>query len=93
MTNTHVLSNASCPARLPAVLDFHTLEVNFGIGRTTAYLLATSGDIQSLTLGAPGKKGKRVFLTDSVLGYIDRRLKDSTPLNCVRPAKAKAVAA
>ena len=69
-------------ALLPPVLDVRALEANFGIGRTTAYHLASSGEIESLTLGAPGKRGKRAFLTQSVLDYVQRRIGQSTPLNC-----------
>lgn len=67
---------------LPPVLDVRALQHNFCIGRTTAYHLATSGEIQSLTLGAPGKRGKRVFLTLSVIEYVKRRAAQAEPLNC-----------
>lgn len=73
---------------LPPLLDLPTLEANFGIGRTTAYLLASSGELQSLTLGAPGKRGKRVFLTQSVLEYVERRSQESKPLRCGLKAAA-----
>jgi hypothetical protein len=69
-------------ASLPPVLGLQELKVNFQIGRTTAYHLASNGEVESLTLGAPGKRGKRVFLTKSVLEYVQRRLADSQPLNC-----------
>jgi hypothetical protein len=35
-----------------------------------------------MTLGAPGKRGKRVFLTQSVLDFLQRRIETSKPLNC-----------
>lgn len=69
---------------LPPLLDFRTLQTHFQIGRTVAYQLASAGEIQTLTLGAPGKRGKRVFLTESVLAFLDRRTSDSAPLNCFR---------
>src|SRR5215213_403122 len=70
-------------AALPPVLDLRALQANFAICRTTAYSLASSGEIQSLTLGAPGKRGKRVFLTQSVLDFIERRTATAKPLNCL----------
>ena len=88
-TNTHTFALQSRIAALPPVLDVRALEANFNIGRTTAYHLASSGEIQSLTMGAPGKRGKRAFLTQSVLDYVQRRLGESTPLNC--PARRPAL--
>ncbi len=82
MTNTHTSDTCTKIAALPPVLDLRALEANFGIGRTTAYQLASNGDIQSLTLGAPGKRGRRCFLTQSVLEYIQRRVAEAKPLNC-----------
>ena len=69
-------------AKPPIVLDLRGLQATFGIGRTTAYYLASAGEIQSLTLGAPGKRGRRVFLTQSVIEYVTRRLAESKPLSC-----------
>jgi hypothetical protein len=66
-------SHTQC-ANLPPLLDIRGLAANFKIGRTAAYLLASKGEITSLTLGTPGKHGKRVFLTKSVIAYISRRV-------------------
>ena len=44
----------------------------------TLYWLA----FPAITLGAPGKRGKRAFLTQSVLDYVQRRIGQSTRLNC-----------
>lgn len=67
-------------AALPPLLDLRAIADNFAIGRTLAYTLASAGEIQSLTLGAPGKRGKRVFLTQSVLEYVQRRADTTKPL-------------
>lgn len=75
-------ANEPTLATLPPILDFKALKSNFGIGRTTAYYLASMGEIVSLTTGIPGKRGKRVFLTDSVIAYIRRRATESTTLKC-----------
>ena len=80
--NTHAHSFTSQITSLPQILDVSGLEQTFGIGRTTAYHLAAVGEIQSLTLGAPGKRGRRVFLTQSVIEYVTRRLAESKPLSC-----------
>ena len=82
--STEPTSNAT----LPQLLDFHQLEEHFGISRTTAYLLASSGDLPSLTIGAPKKRGKRVFHLPSVLNYIAKRTAYSKPLNC-KPGTGK----
>jgi len=81
--NNDASINSPIIAELPPVLDLRALEANFSIGKTTAYHLASTGEIQSLTLGAPGKRGKRAFLTSSVFDYIQRRLAQSTQLNCL----------
>lgn len=72
----------SAQSQLPQVLDVRALKKHFGLGRTTAYLLATAGEITSLTIGRPGTRGKRAFLTESVLAYIKRRVENAKPLNC-----------
>jgi hypothetical protein len=77
---------------LPPILDVAGLDANFSIGKTTAYHLASAGEIQSLTVGAPGRRGRRVFLTESVVAYISRRLGASTPLNCHKQAPDKGAA-
>jgi hypothetical protein len=88
MTNTTECANGATITVLPPVLDLRALKATFGIGRTTAYLLATTGEIQSLTLGAPGKRGRRVFLTQSVLELVKRRAANAKPLNCVAKKSA-----
>lgn len=85
--NAHLASNQSATA-LPPIIDLTTLAATFGIGRTTAYLLASAGEIKSLTLGTPGKHGKRMFLTESVLEYVNRRIAASEPLKCTGGTKA-----
>lgn len=84
MTNNPAQIGSDKIAALPPLLDLRALETNFGIGRTTAYHLASAGEIQSLTLGAPGKRGKRVFLTQSVLDLVNRRIATASPLNSSR---------
>ena len=81
MTHIPVSTNRSIAA-LPPILDLRALEANFAIGRTTAYHLATAGEITSVSLGAPGRRGRRRFLTQSVLDYISRRAAETKPLNC-----------
>ena len=82
MNNRTANNQITAIAELPHVLDVRTIGQSFGIGRTTAYHLAAAGEIQSLTLGAPGKRGRRVFLTQSVIEYVTRRLAESKPLSC-----------
>jgi hypothetical protein len=82
MTNINASAIQAMIVALPPVLDLRALEANFGIGRTTAYQLASAGEIQSLTLGAPGKRGKRVFLTQSVVDHVHRRAMTAKRLNC-----------
>lgn len=43
------------------------------IGKTTLYSAATNGEIATVLLGAPGKRGKRLFVTSSVVAWIIRR--------------------
>jgi hypothetical protein len=42
------------------------------IGRTTLYQLATLGEIESASLGMG--RGRRVFVTASIVGWLERRL-------------------
>ena len=82
MNNHNANNQPSALVVLPHVLDVRGLGQSFSIGRTTAYHLAAAGEIQSLTLGAPGKRGRRVFLTQSVIEYVARRVTESKPLSC-----------
>jgi len=68
-------------AALPPVLDLRQQAKHFGLKKTVAYALAGKGEITSLTIGAPGKRGKRMFLTDSILKFIERRVATSPPLH------------
>jgi hypothetical protein len=60
--------------RLPPILDVPEAGKVVSCARTGLYALDVAGEIQSLTVGAPGKRGKRVYLTASLLAYLARRL-------------------
>lgn len=79
--NNSSTSNDPINITVPPIIDLPYLRASFGISKTTAYALAASGEIQSLTMGAPGRRGKRVFLAQSVVEYVQRRLTESKPLN------------
>lgn len=72
----------ACVASLPPILDVQAAKRNFALGKTTLYHLAAAGEIQSLTIGAPGKRGKRAFVTQSLLDFMNRRATESKTLKC-----------
>ena len=57
----------------PPLLDAQGVRKHLAdVGRTMLYQLATSGEIDSVSLGM-GKKGKRLFVTASIVAWIRRR--------------------
>ena len=61
-------------SNLPVLLDEEGIRAKVApIGRTTLYAAATKGEIETVLLGAPGKRGKRLFLAASVVAWIIRR--------------------
>jgi hypothetical protein len=71
-------SAANAPSRsinlavIPALLDANGVKrylVN--VGKTTLYELATSGEIESVSIGFG--RGKRCFVTASIVAWLDRR--------------------
>lgn len=58
---------------IPALLDVSGVRKHIApIGRTLLYELASTGEIETVSLGM-GKRGKRLFVTSSLLDYIRRR--------------------
>lgn len=74
----------STVSTLPPILSVEEAQQYFKLGKTTLYALATAGEIQSLTIGAPGLRGKRAFLTESLLAYVNRRVAASPKLSTFR---------
>jgi hypothetical protein len=57
----------------PPLLDIDGVRKHIApIGRTLLHQLASAGEIQTVSLGM-GKRGKRLYLTASLLDYIRRR--------------------
>ena len=73
-------------AALPPLSDLEDLDRNFHFSKTTAYALTAVGEIESVTIGRPGKRGSRRWLTASVLAYIERRKTESPKLRAPTPA-------
>jgi hypothetical protein len=60
-------------SEIPALLDAEGVRKHLApIGRTLLYQLATNGEIQTASIGM--KRGKRVFVTASVVDWIQRRI-------------------
>ena len=60
-------------AELPALLDAEGVRKHLApVGRTLLYNLAASGEIQTASLGLG--RGKRVFVTESVVLWLQRRM-------------------
>lgn len=58
---------------LPALLDAEGVRKHLApLGRTLLYELASQGEIQTASLGL--KRGKRVFVTASVVAWLQRRI-------------------
>jgi len=67
-------------ANLPVLLDDEGIRAKLApIGRTLLWQAATAGEIESVLLGAPGKRGKRLFVTASVVAWMVRRAKATAP--------------
>lgn len=92
-SNSEPPSFGSFRAELPPVLSIEDASRLVSLGRTSLYALASAGEIQSLTLGAPGSRGKRAFLTDSLIAYINRRVEASPTPASHRRRKAAPQAA
>lgn len=71
ITNVPVLTvNLS---EIPALLDSNGVRKHLApLGRTLLYELATRGEIQTASIGM--KRGKRVFVTASVVQWLQRRM-------------------
>lgn len=58
---------------VPPLLDAKGVRTYIApVGRTLLYQAAASGEIESVSLGM-GKKGKRLFITESIVAWINRR--------------------
>jgi hypothetical protein len=59
----------------PEFVDSHGLQAIFGIKRTLAYDLLSTGHIRSVSLRRPGHtRGKRLFLVKSVREFLNGQL-------------------
>lgn len=60
-------------AEIPALLDANGVRKHLApLGRTLLYELATRGEIQTASIGM--KRGKRVFVTASVVQWLQKRM-------------------
>lgn len=60
-------------SEIPALLDANGVRKHLApLGRTLLYELASRGEIQTASIGL--KRGKRVFVTASVVGWLQRRM-------------------
>ena len=60
-------------SKVPPLLDCDGVRKYLGpIGRSTLYQLATLGEIESASLGLG--RGRRVFVTASIVGWLQKRL-------------------
>ena len=60
-------------SEIPALLDADGVRRYLvPVGRTLLYELATSGEIQTASIGI--KRGKRVFVTASVVQWLEKRM-------------------
>ncbi len=60
-------------SEVPALLDHEGVNKYLApLGRTLLYELASRGEIESASLGL--KRGKRVFVTTSVVRWLERRM-------------------
>ena len=58
---------------IPALLDAHGVRKHLApLGRTLLYELASQGEIQTASVGM--KRGKRVFVTSSIVQWIEKRM-------------------
>jgi hypothetical protein len=58
---------------IPALLDADGINKHLApVGRTLLYELATSGEIQTASIGL--RRGKRVYVTSSVVDWLQRRM-------------------
>ncbi len=63
-------------SEIPALLDANGIRKHLApLGRTLLYELATRGDIETASLGLG--RGKRVFVTTSVVKWLERRAAES----------------
>ena len=60
-------------SEIPALLDADGVRKHLApVGRTLLYELATRGEIQTASIGL--KRGKRVFVTASVVQWLQKRM-------------------
>lgn len=60
-------------SEIPALLDANGVRKHLApLGRTLLYELATRGEIQTASIGM--KRGKRVFVTASVVQWLQKRM-------------------
>lgn len=79
-TNSSSLANVPAFAinlsEIPVLLDAEGVRKHLApLGRTLLYELASQGEIQTASLGL--KRGKRVFVTASVVAWLQRRIATS----------------
>lgn len=72
---------------LPPLLDERgVVDRIVPISRSTLYCAAGAGEIQTASIGAPGKRGRRLYVTSSVVEWVLRRL-DETKRPALAPRK------
>lgn len=95
---TNIPGTSSAPAlnidlsKLPALLDAYGVERYIAdLGRSLLYTLASKNEIESVSLGMG--RGKRMFVTASVVAWINRRaLVTTKPAMGLNGHKTKATA-
>ena len=66
---------------IPALIDLDGINKHlFPLSRAMAYQLASAGQIESASLGIG--RGRRVFVTSSVVDWMKRRMAQSRRPNC-----------
>jgi hypothetical protein len=62
----------------PEFVDSHGLQAIFGIRRTLAYHLLSTGHIRSVSLRRPGTtRGKRLYVVKSVRDFLNAQLRET----------------
>jgi hypothetical protein len=79
----------------PEFVDSQSLHAIFGIRRTLAYDLLSTGHIRSVSLRRPGNsRGKRLFLVKSVRDFLNSQLQEAEKVaDAVRHEEAADTAA
>ena len=75
-THTNSATLSASLTNVPPLLNAAGIALHIApLGKTLLYELATAGEIQSASLGIG--RGKRVFVTSSVIAWIERRMSET----------------